>query len=103
MRNRQRLLRMRESANERNIIRSARKLNFSFSQKDKYYGPHCNKPDMTPENYEISKEAYLKDNMNMTEKEIQEIEENTRIQSQSQLWFSERRKRKSKNVMVHDW
>ncbi|KAK4881945.1 hypothetical protein RN001_005264 [Aquatica leii] len=93
MRNRQRLLRMRESANERNIIRSARKLNFSFSQKDKYYGPHCNKPDMTPENYEISKEAYLKDNMNMAEKEIQEIEENTRIQSQSQLWFSERRKR----------
>ncbi|CAG9773318.1 unnamed protein product [Ceutorhynchus assimilis] len=49
---------------------------------DKNYGPNCEKPDMTLEEYQERKEEFLK-NIKKTKTEIENIEERTREQANS--------------------
>ncbi|CAG9766125.1 unnamed protein product [Ceutorhynchus assimilis] len=55
---------------------------------DKNYGQNCEKPDMTPEEYQERKEEYLK-NIKKTKTEIKNIEERTREQANSTEWDNE--------------
>ncbi|KAK4872455.1 hypothetical protein RN001_014484 [Aquatica leii] len=88
MRNKQRILKRRH--NETKFAQKGSLL-FYHLKKTKDYGTYCNKPDMSPEEYNIAQDVYLKD-IRLTEDEIRNIEQNTRVQRKSDLWFSERRK-----------
>ncbi|CAG9762686.1 unnamed protein product [Ceutorhynchus assimilis] len=69
-----------------------------FKEKDhkeatntnKNYGPNCEKPDMTLEEYQERKEEFLK-NIKKTKTEIENIEERTREQANSTEWLEARR------------
>lgn len=70
-----------------------RKKNRFLSQKktDLHYGENVDKPDMDPESFELAKTTFLK-NLEKTEEQRRDIQESTKLQSESGEWMELRRK-----------
>lgn len=90
------IIKFEKKRNIQNYRLKKRKLNFAApcdlkETADEHYGPNCEKPDMTPEEYERAKQEFLT-SIRLTKKEIIQIEENTRQQYNSTLWLDTRKK-----------
>lgn len=87
------LKRLAKKKNEK--PKSRKKLTFlkpSTSKGDESYGETCQKPDMPPEEFLHAQRMFL-ENLKKTPEEVDELEELTRDQHISDLWYIERRKR----------
>jgi hypothetical protein len=70
-----------------------KKSNGSYSNGDQDYGLNCNKPDMTTEELEAAKVAYVERNLNLNETELHQLHEKTKGQSRNDNWVYERTNR----------
>ncbi|KAI8419763.1 hypothetical protein MSG28_008431 [Choristoneura fumiferana] len=62
----------------------------STSMEQNDYGESCQKPDMTPEQYETAKDLFLQNLKDLVEKR-HEVERDTILQAESTLWLELRR------------
>ena len=60
---------------------------------DADYGPHSQQPDIIASELSLLCEEYYQRNINIPHSEVVKIEQNTRKQAESQLWYQQRRLR----------
>lgn len=87
------LLEVRRNAKNCREVKTRAKLSrkkLNYAQVDKHYGVACVRPDMSTEDYECGKKAFL-DNLKEQVDRRHEIERSTILQAESSLWLELRR------------